>query len=291
MSKQSYITRYLLIIKKIKADKYSSFDEMSQYLQQQSGRFLDDNIDFLFSKRTFQRDIREIRTLFNIDIEYSKAKDSYFISNEPDNGNYFLQLAEYSNFLNTLNYAKDISQYIAFERKEDKGSQFVALFLKAIHNRKRVGFDYYKFTETKPSKRKVEPFGLKEHRGRWYIVAKDTNDHAIKCFGLDRVQNLIITSELFDYPKHFSLNEYFKYSFGIYRPIDQQPQEVVLSFKPLKGQYIKTYPLHHTQQIVSENENEVIVKLYLYLTNDFIMELMSHCNEMKVINPINLFKS
>lgn len=288
MSKQSDIARYLLIIKKLKADKYSSFAEISKYLHQQSGSFLDDDIDFLFSRRTFQRIIREIKSLFGIIIESSKLEKAYFISSEPDNSNYFLELAEYSNFLNTLKYANDISKYIAFERTEDKGSQFVALILKAIHNRRKVEIAYLKFTETKVTTRKVAPLGLKQHRGRWYLIAKDTNNSSIKCFGLDRVKDIDFSNDLYDYPLNFTLNEYFKYSFGIYRPVDKEPVDVVLSFQALKGQYIKTYPLHHTQQIISENNEEVLVKLFVYITPDFIMELMSHSNEMKVISPKQL---
>ena len=261
---------------------------MEEFMQQQSGQFLDNALDLSFSKRTFQRDLREISALFAIDIEYSKARDGYFISNEPDNESYFLQLAEYSDFLKTLNYAKEVSRYIAFERKEDKGSQYVATFLKAIHNRTRITFNYHKYTDSTVLLRKVEAYGLKEHRGRWYVVGRDVKDNAIKSFGLDRISLPTSTAERYDYPAYFSMEEYYKYAFGICRPTDQEPEEVILTFPALKGQYIKTYPLHHTQQLLSESDTELTVKLYLYITFDFIMELQSHRGEVRVVAPVSL---
>ena len=257
-------------------------------MEQQSGHFLDNTTDLSFSKRTFQRDIREISTLFGIDIEYSKARDGYFISNEPDNESYFLQLAEYSDFLKTVHYAKEVSRYIAFERKEDKGSQYVATFLKAIHNRTRISFNYHKYTDGTVLPRKVEAYGLKEHRGRWYLVGRDMKDNAIKSFGLDRISQPTASAELYDYPTYFSMEEYYKYAFGICRPIDQAPEEVVLACDSLKGQYIKTYPLHSTQQVLQETDTEVIIKLYLYITFDLIMELRSHGDEIRVVSPKSL---
>jgi predicted DNA-binding transcriptional regulator YafY len=290
MSKQIYISRYLLIIKKIKTEKYCSFPEIEQFLEQQAGRFFEDGLDLSLSKRTFQRDIREIATLFCIDIEYSKARDAYFISNEPDNESYFMQLASYSDFLNTIQYAKEVSPYIAFERKEDNASQYVALILKAIHLRKRISFTYHKFKNSDVSLRKLDTYGLKEHRGRWYVVGRDSKDNLIKSFGLDRIEKLMLHDEFYNYPSYFSMSEYFKYSFGIIRPTDQEPDEIIIECDALKGQYIKTYPLHHTQQIISETSISVTLKLYLYITFDLMMELRSHGNEIRIIQPTSLIE-
>ena len=91
MSKRGYISRYLLIFKKLKAKPYSSYEELKGYIESQSGylQMLDDTLNIGFSKRTFQRDIREIRNLFGIDIEYSKSAKGYFIiQNEMENMNF-----------------------------------------------------------------------------------------------------------------------------------------------------------------------------------------------------------
>ena len=61
--------------------------------------------------------------------------------------------------------------------------------------------------------------------------------------------------------------------------------EIILSFDPFQGKYIKTLPLHHTQQVLFDNEDELQIKLKLCITFDFVMELLSNGNRMKVLQP------
>lgn len=74
MSKRGYISRYLLILKKLKVKPYSTYEELKNYIENQFEyiQMQDDTLNIGFSKRTLQRDIKEIRNVFGIDIEYSK---------------------------------------------------------------------------------------------------------------------------------------------------------------------------------------------------------------------------
>ena len=71
-------------------------------------------------------------------------------------------------------------------------------------------------------------------------------------------------------------------------PGDQKAEEVILSFTPDQGKYIKSLPLHHSQQLLADNEQEVLIKLKLAVTLDFVMELLSHGADVKVIQPQSL---
>lgn len=71
-------------------------------------------------------------------------------------------------------------------------------------------------------------------------------------------------------------------------PNDDTPQEIILSFDPFQGKYIKTLPLHESQQILIDNKDELQLKLNLYLTYDFIMELLSYGEKVKVLKPRSL---
>jgi predicted DNA-binding transcriptional regulator YafY len=91
MSKRGYISRYLLILKKLKVKPYSTYEELQAYIENQFDylQMQDDTLNIGFSKRTLQRDIKEIRNVFGIDIEFSKSKKGYFISqNENENMNF-----------------------------------------------------------------------------------------------------------------------------------------------------------------------------------------------------------
>jgi hypothetical protein len=102
--------------------------------------------------------------------------------------------------------------------------------------------------------------------------------------------NLEITKKTFASPNHTEIEETYRYCFGIISPNGKSPEEIVLSFEPYQGKYIKLLPLHDTQQILIDSANELQVKLKLYITYDLVMELLSFGETLKVIKPKSLIK-
>ena len=290
MSKRGYISRYLLILKKLKVKPYSTYEELQAYIENQFDylQMQDDNLQIGFSKRTLQRDIKEIRNVFGIDIEYSKSQKGYFISqNENENMN-FQRMMEAFDMFNSLNLAQDLTPFIHLEKRRPQGTENLYGLLHAIKNRLQIKFTYQKFWEEELSQRLVEPYALKEFKNRWYIMAKDSKDNNIKSFALDRLTNLEITNLNYQYPDNYSIEQSYRYCFGIISPNDEEPQDIILSFDPFQGKYIKTLPLHDTQQVLVDNDEEIKIKLKLCLTHDLVMELLSFGDNMKVIEPKSL---
>ena len=292
MSKRGYISRYLLIVKKLKTHPYSSFQEIRDYLEYQL-RFLqmqDDTLHMGFSIRTFQRDIREISNVFGIDIAYSRSLKGYFISQSEMEHMNFQRMMEAFDIFHSLNLAHDLKPYIHLENKQPQGTDNLYGLLHAIKNRKRIHFAYGKFHEEDPRQRKADPYAMKEFKNRWYVIARDVDDGKTKCFALDRLSDLHITDHGFEYPAGFNVQQMFCPFFGIVSPEGMLPEEVVLSFDAHQGKYIKSLPLHHSQTVVLDNDREVQVKLKLCITYDFLQELLSHGERVKVLAPRSLAK-
>ncbi len=290
MSKRGYISRYLLILKKLKVKPYSTYEELQTYIENQFDylQMQDDTLNIGFSKRTLQRDLKEIRNVFGIDIEYSKSQKGYFISqNENENMN-FQRMMEAFDMFNSLNLAQNLTPFIHLEKRRPQGTENLYGLLHAIKNRLQVKFIYQKFWDEEISQRLVEPYALKEFKNRWYIIAKDSKDNNIKSFALDRLTNLEITNQTYQYPGNYSIEQSYRYCFGIISPNDEEPQDIILSFDPFQGKYIKTLPLHDTQQVLVDNDEEMKIKLRLCLTHDLVMELLSFGDNMKVIEPKSL---
>lgn len=290
MSKRGYISRYLLILKRLKAKPYSSYEEVRQYIEAKVDniQLRDDTLEIGFSKRTFQRDIKEISNIFGIDIEYSKSAGGYFINqSELENLN-FQRMMETFDVFNSLRLAQDLSPYILLEKRRPQGTENLYGLLHAIKNRFKIKFSYKKFWEDEIGKRNTEPYALKEFKNRWYILAKDSGDSKVKTFALDRMSGLEITSDKFALPPAYHAEDIYRHCFGIISPNDKHPQDIVLSFDPIQGKYIKTLPLHETQQILIDNEDELQIKLHLHATHDLIMELLSFGANMKVLKPKSL---
>ena len=290
MSKRGYISRYLLILKKLKARPYSTYEELQTYIENQFDflQMQDDTLNVGFSKRTLQRDIKEIRNVFGIDIEYSKSNKGYYINQSETENMNFQRMIEAFDMFNSLNLAQDLTTFIHLEKRRPQGTENLYGLLHAIKNKLKVKFTYQKFWEEELSQRLVEPYALKEFKNRWYILAKDSKDNNIKSFALDRLTNLEITTQHYQYPDNYSIEQSYRYCFGIISPNGSDPQDIILSFDPFQGKYIKTLPLHETQQVLVDDDNETRIKLKLYLTHDLIMELLSFGNKVKVVEPKSL---
>jgi predicted DNA-binding transcriptional regulator YafY len=287
MSKRGYISRYLLIVRKIKQHPYCTYEELQSYLDHQLEflKMQDDLLSVGFSQRTLQRDIREIRNLFGVDIEFSRSQGGYYISqNEGENMN-FQRMLESFDLFNSLQIAQDLRNYIHMEQQKPGGTEHLYGLLHAIRNRLLVTFTYESFQQETITDRTVAPLAMKEFRNRWYVIAEDQKDGIIKSFGLDRMTGLGITNQKFTYPTGYSIEEHYRYCFGIVSGDNTEPQDVILSFDPGEGRYIKTLPLHPSQEILIDNSQELRIKLKIQPTHDFIMEILSHGDKVKVIEP------
>jgi len=283
MSKRESISRYNLIIRKVRRCP-STYNEIADYLSRESEL---QSYNFNTSKRTFQRDLEDIRSLFDIDIQYDFSKRVYFISDEgrPEVNDRILEAFD---TFNALNVSDRLSKCIHFERRRPQGTENLFGLLHAIRNQVRIKFTYQKFWEDEASSRFIEPYALKEFRNRWYVIGKDLNDEQVKSYGLDRLTNLEITRKAFAYPLDFDVEEKYRFCFGIISSDDNKPKEIILSFDPFQGKYIKTMPLHETQEILVDTDDELRIRLMLFITHDLVMELLSYGDSMKVIQPQEL---
>ena len=213
MSKRGYISRYLLILKKLKRKPYSTYEELQSYIENQFDflKMQDDTLNIGFSKRTLQRDLKEIRNVFGIDIEYSKSQKGYFISDSEAENMNFQRMMEAFDMFNSLNLAQDLKPFIHLEKRRPQGTENLYGLLHAIKNKLKIKFTYQKFWKEELSQRLVEPYALKEFRNRWYVLAKDIKDNNIKSFALDRLTNLEITTQHYQYPDHYNVEQNYRY--------------------------------------------------------------------------------
>lgn len=81
------------------------------------------------------------------------------------------------------------------------------------------------------------------------------------------------------------LKEHFKNAFGVINLAEQKPQKIVLECTKDQAEYIKSFPLHASQDITEESEDKTIFQLCLYPTYDFMQEILSFGKEVKVLEP------
>ena len=292
MSKRGYLWRYDKIVKKIKQQPYITKKELLQYLESEveNVKYLDDEMEVGISTRTFERDLREIRNLCGVNIEYSPSKRGYYI--EDDSAAFgelaILRMVESFEVYHSLNIAQDLGNVIYPEKECSQGMEHLYKLIYAIKNRLIIRFEYFKFWDNNPNIRTGKPYALKEFKRRWYLLMHDDNDECIKVFGLDRMSALEITSQCFPSVSQPDVEAMFASCYGVTIPANAKPQEVILAFTPLQAKYVKSLPLHDTQKIISETDTELRISLNIYITIELERQILSYGEEVKVIQPKEL---
>lgn len=280
MSKRDSNKRLILIINRLRRNN-ATYNEIEKYLNEYSEL---DEANYTISKRTFQRDLADIRLIYNIDIQYNRGTKCYFIEEDDDTGVYD-RIFEAVDTINALNVTESISKYIDFEKRKPKGTEHLYGIIHALKNNIELQFLYQKFWDNEPSQRNFQPYALKDFGNRWYVIGKDLKDNRIKTFSLDRISLLQFSNQKYKVPADFNIQKYFQYSFGIINPDDIEPEEIVLSFDAHQGKYIKTLPIHPSQKIIRDDTKELQISLFLSPTYDFKMEVLSYGNRVKILSP------
>lgn len=239
------------------------------------------------SDSSFWRYRRVLAEEFGVNITYNDQYRGFYIDNtseETDAIDYYL---ESFTLFSALKENRGKTKYIFPERHKPKGLNLVPDIKGAIEKKFKIKFNYSKYSTDVKNERVLEPYIIKESRTRWYVIGKDGKGD-IKTFGLDRIENLEITDKKFERDASFDVEKKFEHSYGIYSSEEYPIEEIILQFDAEDGGYLKSVPLHHTQEILRDNSDEFVIKLNIRLTKDFIMEILSRSWSLKVISPEKL---
>lgn len=199
-------------------------------------------------------------------------------------------LLESYRFIDTSKVFKDASKYFSAEPLKT-GGQHLQTIISAIRKRIKIEFKYRKYSPDVESSRRVDPFFFKDFKGRWYLIGRDNADRKIKIFALERIIGHVYHDSPeanYDLPINLNPDTYFKDCFGIMRFDDGEAEEIEISVTPLIGKFIKSQPMHVSQQIVTDNAEELRIKLKVQITEDFIRDLLSYGSKLRVIAPEGL---
>lgn len=248
------------------------------------------------SARTLQRDFQALRDEFGISIRHCPTRKGYIIQTDTDEDisdfRQFLKLLELAERVETITQTfratSEVSSCIIFEHNDFfKGSEHLRILADAIQRKILINFSYHSFQKEDADSYLVEPYLVIEHRNRWYLMGWDEEARKIKTFGLDRIQHIQLLHPYHGRDKGFNYQALFKNTFGI-TCLAGPPSRVVLSFTPQQGKYLKSLPLHHSQRILLDNEEELRLEITVVLNFDLKMQLLSYGNKVEVLEPPQL---
>jgi predicted DNA-binding transcriptional regulator YafY len=159
------------------------------------------------------------------------------------------------------------------------------IVLEGLDGHQKLRLEYRKFEDEESTIRVVHPYLLKEYLNRWYLVGYCEKRHALRSFGLDRIQSVAVLDERFAADETgFDPEEYYKSTFGV-TGSSGSPVEIILDFKPIAGKYILTVPLHSSQKELSSDNGRTRVSIFVYPTIEVYMKILSYGDEVHVVGP------
>lgn len=116
----------------------------------------------------------------------------------------------------------------------------------------------------------LSPYLLKQHRGKWYLIAFDHDirkGEQIKIYALDRIKEILPGPLSYFKDPDFQTEDYFRHSLGIWHQFGVQPLQVQLEFT---GDdlidHIAQNPVHRSQQIIRQTKTSLLLSIHVYDT-------------------------
>lgn len=182
----------------------------------------------------------------------------------------------------------DFLQLIETEKSlSQKGNEYLSPLLLSIKEQQAVMMHYKGYGHTEVKTYELHPYVLKEYRNRWYVTGKLADKQRIQTFALERIRQLIPGKQHFVRDVNFKPAEFFHHAFGISLN-DYVSKEILLSFHPGEAPYIKSQPLHQTQEIMVDSDQEFRIKLDVIPSYELKAQILSYGDRVKVLAPDDL---
>ncbi|HET9955487.1 MAG TPA: WYL domain-containing transcriptional regulator [Polyangiaceae bacterium] len=133
----------------------------------------------------------------------------------------------------------------------------------------------------------IHPYALVLHRDSIYCVAFHVGRGEVRTFVLDRMRDTeCATTERFDLPEAFAVDEYFQGEFGIWK--GSTPQRVVIEFDATAAEYVRMRKVHATQKLSQIQGGGVRLTMTVGNLNPVVSWVLEWGHRARVISPPEL---
>ncbi|MCY0967930.1 helix-turn-helix transcriptional regulator [Chryseobacterium wangxinyae] len=313
-SNKNALIRYKTLDKCLK-NKYKQYtledliEECSEALFEFEGK------ESFVSKRTVQLDLQNMRSeKFGYEAPIEVYDKKYYRYSDPDYSIHQISVNEndlkaMNNAVQILKQFKDFSMFkdmngviqkledsihatnqksiIHLDKNEQlKGLEHIDILYEAILNKKVLSILYKSFKAKESSNFVVHPQLLKEYNNRWFLICL----HKGKMYNLalDRMESIEVDEKTPYIDQDLDGDEFFKDIVGVTVSDTMKPRNVVFFVDASNTPYIKTKPLHKSQEVVSENEDGAIFKICVQINYELERLLLGFGNCLIVRKPRNL---
>ena len=282
---KNLLYKYVWLVETINKAKKITFEEINQkWMDEEQGYDKKTKTVKPLPLRTFHTWRQYIEEIFGLLIENENSGQyRYYIQNADDlkNGSMrswlFRTLAVSKMMLDSV----CIKDKILLEEVHD-GREYLPVILESLKKNIVLKMTYQSYWRDEANTFEIEPYCLKAFKQRWYLVG---HSDKIRVYALDRIQQLDLTEESFEYPKNFKAEDYFEDSFGIIADQKVKVETVKLKVSAGQANYLRSLTLHQTQNEIERTDEYSIFTVRLRPTFDFQQEILSMGSDIEVLSP------
>lgn len=313
-SNKNALIRYKTLNKclKNKFKKYTLDDLMDECSE---ALFEYEEKESFVSKRTVQLDLQNMRSeKFGYEAPIEVYDRKYYRYSDPDYSIHNIQVNEsdlkaMTDAVQILKQFKDFSMFKemngVIQKLEDsiqstqqksiihldknerlKGLEYIDDLYKAIANKQVLRLLYQSFNAREAQYMTVHPQLLKEYNNRWFLICL----HGKKLYNLalDRIQEITIDEKTAYVDHQLNADRYFGEVIGVTVSETQRPKNVDFFVTKKHAPYVKTKPFHHSQVILSEDQEGTIFRICVQLNFELERMILGLGESITVLKPLKL---
>ena len=273
------------------------------------------------SPRTIERDIEQLRDQMQAPIEYDRLRRGYYFTKdfsmpmprltEGEIISLFLGLKlmsqmeglTYKTELGSLREklecllgsdgkfsGPELEEFISFDIEPLRGEDWrVAEYLSELRRAAReclmVKMCYRSMSREKQLERVVHPYHLRFREGAWYLFGFCSLRNEVRTFAVDRIGDLEVLDEKFEYPADFNLGKYLEGVWGIIRG---EPYQVAIKLDPFQARWIRERPLRDGESLEELTDGGVVFKAEVSGLTEIKQWVLSFGGHAEVLEPEEL---
>ncbi len=310
------VIRYRVIDKCLRhVDKTWNWKSLAEACSQELERVTGKNHSL--SERTIKGDLRSMRhdeaLGYFAPIEYDRKEKSYYYSNRsfsitesPLNRSDSQELKGAISLLRQFTGFRHLEgidniiqklELLAFESRDNEkrivhlaqptsipGQKWLDLLYDAIKEDKCLTMRYKPF-DREAFSGVISPYLLKEFDDRWYLYAHFHSKDQLRTYGLERITELKPSLQVYRAVKNFNPDKYFKDILGVTLVAGKEAKKLVFEVYGNTIQYIKTKPLHESQNLISESKSKAQFELMVIPNYELESKLLSFGESIKLLQP------
>lgn len=243
----------------------------------------------VITAKSFGRYKEYIGEIIGLDIEYSPHLRIYIVKNREvvDNNQLYRYILDAFHINEIRSLAIRHRKKIMLQ-EAPIGIEYLSIILQAINNKQTAIFSYRSYyTPDRLFHFEIIPCFLRLFEGRWYLICEYLDRSQVRVLALERMSEIAIGKNLFTPSSHINPQDYYSDCYGIIRD-DKEPQVIKLKVYDKQADYVRSQPIHHTQEEIEKRERYSIFSYYLRPSFDFVQKLLWNMDKVEVIKPAEL---